>query len=294
MTILWRAASPVLAPAPTPESAAHGAGSRASAAPGAITGVPHALAPPAAAPQATLPTRDMLAKFNRSQSYRAFIYEVGGHPAMGGSEYIGRALAYCKTPVLAKPRADMPDARRAAAYDALAARCDMTNEERDHAFGCRLVFSNISKYREGDALMDLVLKMHEAPERATVRALLQQMIATRDPAILTTVLMANRLLPGEASAHDGEYFAGKWYDGAEAVKLYQAQSLAECELGLDCGAQSTGTLTLCASRGWCADKRAEALRIGLGKNFDEVAKLGHAIVVAVLATDVDAFLAPGA
>jgi hypothetical protein len=49
-----------------------------------------------------------------------------------------------------------------------------------------------------------------------------------------------------------------------------ASSLIACELGADCGPNSTRALELCTHTGWCGAGVREELRAGLGSHFENL------------------------
>jgi len=286
--VVWTLRTPV-----RPTTASSASGQAQLAAPQVNAPAPAAATQAAAKKSAPPVQREMLEKYNRSQSYRAFLYEALKHPEAGGYHYSIGVLERCRKFTLPfVPNGGNPGQQ--AAQSQLASRCDMSVQERASAQD-QLTAVDQRSTLLNDPLMRLGFEFMTAQSADARSAAIAAILASGDPDLLLT-LLHSQVIPGSA-AGDGIYFGGHWYpDGADATALYLAYDLAMCELGADCGPASISTLLLCANRGFCGDSTAAAIQNGVAANgatqYASIVTLANLLAAAFRNQDVNAFLAP--
>ncbi|QDQ27788.1 hypothetical protein FNU76_16335 [Chitinimonas arctica] len=228
------------------------------------------------------------------QSFRAFFFDAIKHPEQGGYAYGFAALEqldHCLRAI--KPAPGPPpllDAEQQAAKSTLMVRCDLSEDELNAARG--QLAHDIDFTR--DPLLTLVERSLRATGPAAKSAIAHETLALADPAILRSLQASNMEFPAPNAQGPRYYLAGRWYEGKEsALDMEQAWALANCELGMDCGPDTTATLVQCVQHGWCADNLQDAVRIGLGADrYDRVSMLRQQIISAVKRRDAAVFSPP--
>lgn len=266
------------------------------------------------------PTRhEMLDRFNRSQNYRAFIYEALKHPELGGYEYAQQVLTRClKFPLLlASPSTS--DTPKKKAIAALTMRCDMTKEENteisDKLFSGNIntMIGKMKEYelahpngsyseqnkedfsRTEDPLRNLLNTLY-TPDASRLEKgeEIRNILASEEPFLLKLIFQSVQTTVGDETTRS-MFFSGQWYKEFDK-KLFLSNDLAMCNFGMDCSATSLAALTLCAIRGYCGENVEDAIRNGVSANneiqFDEIKKLAQLMTVEIKNGNVDAFLAP--
>jgi hypothetical protein len=256
---------------------------RASAAPASAPGQD-------AAPRASDRSR-LLRELNAATSYRAFLARALADARHGGLTYVMYITAECAKATGEGARG-APSQDREAAISLLRARCDFSHDEAWDAMGAATRSNGVSVTDDpGVADTMAYLRRHHDDPRAKLD-LAQAVLASDDPLREGQLLYLN----SEVSDLDGDalpaYFDGTWYRSeTERSRLEDAWLLAQCSLGLDCGAQSLPALELCALRDWCAGSVADALKSGRPEDWDAIAALSARLVVAARSHDARPFVA---
>lgn len=262
----------------------------------------------------------MLNMFNRSQTYRAFIYEALKHPELGGYEYAQQALNRCKKFPLITPSNPNSETPKTKAIAALRLRCDMTAEENkelsENLFSGHISIM-ISKMKEyelthskansatqnkedfsltEDPLSNLRQALYEPNASRTEKSqIIKNILASEEPFLLQQIFQHKQIVVGQKNLGNSLFFSGHWYEEFDQ-RLYLSQDLAMCNFGMDCSATSITALTLCAIRGYCGDDVESAIRNGLSTNneiqFDEIKKMAQLMTLAIKNRNVDAYLPP--
>ncbi|MFZ6653824.1 hypothetical protein [Undibacterium sp. TJN19] len=257
---------------------------------------------PASAAAGNVMHQEMLNLLNRSQSLRAFVYEAQKHPELGGYLYAGYVLEICRNfpyppdPVQVKADVKSAIAAQIQAQSALAARCDMSVQELKTAQEQMPAFDSRKPYdADPQVALHHNLLVAETPDAklAAINAILVNGDAL-ELNLLSPFVMIKDKQGADQTAH---YFDGQWYvSQGDKNKLYLAQDLAMCNLGLDCGTNSTRGLVLCANRGYCGDTAIDAIRNGLAtqsaNSFDDVMTLANRLSAAFSKKNAHAFMIP--
>lgn len=260
----------------------------------------------------------LLEEFNRAPNYRAFIYNAKKDPSGGGLFYIENILLKCQ-------RFPSPYVRgqgspeKEAARERLTQRCDMTREEMSKEStdqlgssfslivnGLKAVAAKNPSLKEGD--IDEATLLDQGDPLQTISRRLTNPNATREQeaGAMIDAMKSNEpflflgLLQHETRNDvSGQpvyaiYFDDVWYQTSEQTRLfYLAHDLALCEFGLDCGANSTSALSLCANWGFCGDSVANAIKNGLASQtqirFEDVQQLASSIRAEINRRNADAF-----
>jgi hypothetical protein len=278
---------------------------------------------PISAPNTGQPnaSQELLQRFNRSQSYRAFVYEAIKHPEWGGLQWAQTVLTQCRRYPLGTVAPATLSAEGAAAMSALVTRCDMSKEENSE-LSMRL-FRNAAErivnttralafsHPKGDIdpqtlevhlkgldpyqnLLSAMMKPgNTADEKA---AAITQVLHTGSPSLILHAIQSESSQSAGVNSHKA-YFDGTWYTSQANINtLYLAYDLATCELGLDCSANSYRVLSLCASRGFCGDSVASAIRNGVaqreGFRWETIDGLARNLTAAIQQGNALAFIPP--
>jgi hypothetical protein len=256
----------------------------------------------ASAAAANVMHQEMLNLLNRSQSLRAFVYEAQKHPELGGYLYAGYVLEICRKfpypPASGQNKESSEPAQtaQAQAQSALVARCDMSAQELKNTRDQMPLFDSRKPY-DADPLGNLHLNLLVAETADAKLAAIRAILANGEPFELNHLVSFVMIKDKQGEDQTAHYFDGQWYVSQEdKTKLYLAQDLAMCNLGLDCGHNSTRSLVLCANRGYCGDTAIEAIRNGLAtpsaNSFDEVVALANRLSEAFRKKNGYAFLIP--
>jgi hypothetical protein len=177
---------------------------------------------------------EMLERFNRSQSYRAFIYEALKHPELGGHEYAQQALIRCRKFPLPSPAPLNSDTLKTKAIAALTMRCDMTKEEKkelsDHLFSGRIdaMIGKMKDYelahpgtsyttqkqedflRTEDPLNNLLQALQKPDAtRGEKSAAIRNILASEEPFLLQMIFFqSEQISAGQESPQRGIFFLG--------------------------------------------------------------------------------------
>lgn len=318
-------------PAPEPGSVAD----RSEATPAVPTPLPSAASAPSALPVAaattgptgapTAASQELLLRFNRSQSYRAFIHDALKHPEWGGTQWALTVLTICLRYPLdrantapAGPSTPSNEAQTAAKV-ALTTRCDLRKDENSELSSrwSKTLFDPIfdkikalafshpkgdvsaqdveTSFKGADPHQNLLFAMMQPGLSNEAKATaIAQVLRTGDP------FLVMHAIPSESSQLAGvntykTYFDGTWYTSeGNSNMLLLASDLATCNLGLDCSASSYKALSLCASRGFCGDSVADAIRNGVaqreGLQWPVIEALARKLTVAVQQGNAHAFI----
>lgn len=253
-------------------------------------------------------SKELLLRFNHSQSYRAFIFDAIRHPEWGGLQFAQTVLTHCKRYPLGSVPPDTLPAEQASATSTLVARCDLSREEnkqlsdmlvgqefdeivgktRSLALTRPLQSIDAHEFEEllksDDPNRNLLVALHKSDvDRDAKAAAITSILRTENP------FMILHTLPLESNSITGGYkvyFDGKWYPSeGNTNALFLAYDLASCNLGLDCGASSFKALSLCSSRGICGDSVASSLRnwsvAREGPRNTEIERLASALTAAI-------------
>jgi hypothetical protein len=131
-----------------------------------------------------------------------------------------------------------------------------------------------------------LVKAKSASER---RQAIEGLLELQDPIVFETLLS-----PVTRGENEETFFNEVWYPGEKGEQTIQlAVSMARCELGWDCGADSLANLTICAEYGWCAQNVRESIRLGLGMqstDFSSTSELASQLVAAFRQRTITAFI----
>ena len=204
---------------------------------------------------------------------------------------------------------------------ALVTRCDMSKEENSELSNRLFVnaverFVNTTRalafsHPEGDIdpqtleahlkgpdpyenLLSAVMKPdNTADEKAAAVA---QVLHTGSPLLILHAIQSESSQSAGVNTYK-TYFDGTWYTSqGNTNTLYLAYDLATCNLGLDCSANSYKALSLCASRGFCGDSVASAIRNGVaqreGFRWETIDGLARILTAAIQQGNAQAFVPP--
>ena len=262
---------------------------------------------------------EMLDRFNRSQNYRAFIYEALKHPELGGYEYAQQALIRCRKFPLLFSSPSTSDTPKKKAIATLTMRCDMTKEENkeisDKLFSGRInamigkmkdyelahpnasyATQNTEDFSRTEDPMSNLLKALYKPDASTHEKGegIRNILASEEPFLLKQIFQSVQTTVGDETTRS-MFFSGQWYKEFDQ-KLFLSNDLAMCNFGMHCSATSLAALTLCAIRGYCGENVEDAIRNGISANneiqFDEIKKLAQLMTVEIKNRNVNAFLPP--
>ncbi|MBL8508992.1 MAG: hypothetical protein JNM11_11005 [Chitinimonas sp.] len=214
----------------------------------------------------TAPSESLAGRLRDAQSYRQFILAAVQQPERGGIAYamsVGTTCGMIQTS-LAYERTNKPGAPATAislATALLKSRCDITRAEYT---ALRKSQAHIEASKK-DPLLALRHALDQAtatsgPEPQDKTLLVSKALEIADPVVLGTNLLAWRKGTGSSDLPDG-FFNGKWhtFEEAEANGVRDAFTLANCDLGWDCGPNNPVTLGECALAGVCHDSLEKTL-----------------------------------
>lgn len=183
---------------------------------------------------------------------------------------------------------------RQAAAALLTARCDFSKDEAWQQMGASMASKNLTF--DDDPSMGATFRYLRIahPSSGDLKQLVSTYVDDPDPISLGNLITINSPVTGAPGERPPLYFDGHWYaDGTQAT-LDDAWALARCQFGLNCGAESTAALELCAQRGWCGDSVHDALDAGYAGRPEELAvikELAGRLANAIHTKDADAFVA---
>lgn len=231
---------------------------------------------------------NMASQFHRASSLRAFFYQAIRSPEQGGLMYGIAALGACrKYTTGAASKLTGYSVEREAAIRSLIVRCEMT--EGDRSSGLAQVAHDRVTNWDVDPIFHKTMALVKAKSTGERRQAIDGLLELQDPIVFETLLS-----PVTHGENEETYFNEVWYSGEKGEQTIQlAVSLARCELGWDCGADSLANLTMCAERGWCAQNVRESIRFGLGVQSTEFAStsvLASQLVAAFRQRSTTAFI----
>ena len=265
----------------------------------------------------------MLDEFNRAPNYRAFIYNAKKDPSQGGLFYVSNILIKCQ--FFASPYVRGQDSpEKEAARERLTKRCDMTKEEMSkesadefNSAGSLMInrlramaaknpslkeadIDQRALIDQGDPLQTISQRLtHPNATREEKAAAMIDAMKSNEPFLFLGLLQNESVNDASGNSVFAVYFNDVWYQTqAQSTMFLLAHNLSLCEFGLDCGANSTSTLSLCANRGFCGDSVANAKKNGLASQnqnqtqirFEDVQQLAASIRTEINRRNADAFL----
>ncbi len=209
---------------------------------------------------------NMASQFNRASSLRAFFYQAIRSPEQGGLMYGIAALGACrKYTTGAAPKPTGYSAETESAIRSLTARCEMTEGDRNSGLA-QVAHDRVTNW-DVDPIFHKTLALAKAKSTGERRQAIEGLLELQDPIVFETLLS-----PVTHGEDEEIFFNDVWYPGEKGEQTIQlAVSLARCDLGWNCGADSVANLTMCAERGWCAQNVRESIRFGLGVQSTEFA-----------------------
>ena len=209
---------------------------------------------------------NMASQFNRASSLRAFFYQAIRSPEQGGLMYGIAALGACRkytTGAASKPTGYSVE--REAAIRSLTVRCEMTEGDRNTGLA-QVAHDRVTNW-DVDPIFHKTLALVKARSTSERRQAIEGLLELQDPIVFETLLS-----PVARGEDEETFFNEVWYSGEKGEQTIQlAVSMARCDLGWNCGADSLANLTICAERGWCAQNVRESIRFGLGVQSTEFA-----------------------
>lgn len=244
-------------------------------------------ATPAAPAAPARPWKETLKKFNAARSYRAFIYDAEKNQTAGATQYTLQVIGICVNALLIMDEASLKRPQQRAALTELRGRCDMSPDELESEFS---VMS--SKMANPDPatkqLMVAAAEFALATPAAEQRAV-DAILATQDPSVMQELAVAPNWQAGNT-----RHFMGREHEFGPGSNFQFAFGLAQCELGLDCGAGSPATLILCVRNNWCAASYRDALRQGLDagqpNRYQQISLLAAQLATQIRAQNSAAFI----
>lgn len=263
----------------------------------------------------------LLEEFNRAPNYRAFIYNAKRNPSQGGLFYASNIVSRCRR--FASPYVrGQGSPEKEAARERLTQRCDMTKEEMskesDDEFNSTfsLIFNGLKSMAaknpllkeadidqwalidQGDPLQTISRRLtHPNATREERAAAMIDAMKSNEPFLFLGLLQNESVNDASGNSVFAVYFNDVWYQTqAQSTMFLLAHNLSLCEFGLDCGPNSTSTLSLCANRGFCGDSVANAIKNGLASQnqtqirFEDVQQLATSIRTEINRRNADAFL----
>lgn len=236
---------------------------RATRAPAVHADTPHPAARNVAGlpaqPTAPFDWRTMRKRYDTATNLRAFFYAALDQPKEGGIYYASVIKSTCRKNL--SIATDALPVRQREAVETLRKRCDFSLSELDDAdrqFQAKrdLNFSD-------DPILARVIASLQAPSDTARAAVLDAALADGDPEVIGSLLASTAANTIEATISKDP----------KTVSIYAEETvlLVQCQLGTDCtNPDAMRTLTLCTQHGWCADNVRDALRIGLGSDFERL------------------------
>ncbi len=238
------------------------------------------------------PSQAVLEAFNHAESLRDFYDEETKLHRTGAWAYRHAIISMCR-------QADWPpttDPDRMKGVVRMDISCGMGEGKIEQALQ-QLAQERASASVRNDVVVGPVLALQEATTEAARRAAVSAILANSDPMTLGTVLVHEP----DAAPGKGErvFFDGRWYQGkAQVQDIDDAYKLAACELGFNCTGRIAVNMRSCVYDDWCGSKMKVSARWTIDKtrpgHFAELEALSNAIVAAMKARRVDAFVPPAA
>ena len=213
------------------------------------------------------PWLETLKKFNAARSYRAFLYDMDRNRSEGALQYAMEVINICVNSLLGVQEASLTGAGQRDALARLRSRCDMSQAELETELTVMA-----SKMDRMDPASTRLLMAGSGFDHATTAAeehhAVGAVLATQDPTVMLRLAQAPTGQQGNM-----RYFLGSEHASGSGSILEFAFRLAQCELGLDCGADSPLTLMLCVRSNWCAPSYRDALHLGLAHEPNRYAQI---------------------
>lgn len=237
--------------------------------------------------------RSLLDQYNKARNLRVFLYDFLRNPEKGGLPYAFAALTECKhaAEVVGNANGHSEESRRAAIQ--LAARCDMSDSERDDV--TRQLAAVRALELTNDPDLKLVFDLSQAKTLGDKSVAVAAIIQNGDPFVMRSILLPQAT---GSSSDDGQsrvYFQNQWYQGSQGIEqIDMAYDLAMCQMGVDCGSDSNTALVMCSEKGWCGGSVQDAIQQqlnaeGAGK-FGEVSQIASQILSQIKSGNASAFV----
>ncbi len=230
----------------------------------------------------------MASQFNRAGSLRAFFYQAIRSPEQGGLMYGIAALGACRkyiTGAAPKPTGYSPE--RETAIRSLTVRCEMTEGDRSSGLA-QVAHDRVTNWNI-DPIFHRTMVLVQAKSATERRRAIENLLELQDPIVFETLLS-----PVTRGENEETFFNEVWYSGESGEQTIQlAVTMARCELGWSCDANSLANLTMCAERGWCGENVKESIRLGLGMqstDFASTMQLASQLVAAFRQRTTTAFI----
>lgn len=205
--------------------------------------------------------RAMDKRYQTATNLRAFFYEALQKPTEGGYYYAAQVRSLCRRNILIAAKT-LPLTQRQAVDD-LSRRCDFSLSELDDAD--RQLAAKRDLNFGDDPIIAQIVSTLMAKDDSARAGLLNAAIAGGNPDVIGSLLSST-----------GETLAATVTKDSKMTSEYATDIvlLVQCQMGADCASpESMRTRNLCAVHGWCADNVRDALRNGLGSEFERVDQL---------------------
>jgi hypothetical protein len=214
-------------------------------------------------------------EFQKAQSLRAFHYSSLKTPENGGYFYALSSLSICRG--LPKTATGDFSEQRLKAYNELKYRCDFTESDMETAHR-QLEAARNFKFAD-DPLFKQTFDYLAAKTRKQRMNVLAVAIETGHPDVITSLVYP--LLEESAFQMIEKNQPPPGY-------LKFAPALIACDLGADCGVNSTRALELCAHTGWCGSSVREELQNGLNIDFPKLEAMVNPVLSNIRRRNLDA------
>lgn len=211
--------------------------------------------------------RSLEEQFRKAQSLRAFHYSALKRPADGGYYYAFGALALCKSLAKIVTKNDTEQPRELVE---LKYRCDFT--EQDFEAAERQLEAIRSFKFSDDPLYKLTFDYLAVKDRVQRSTIVEEAITHGHPEVISSLVYP---------ALEETIFRQSGPNKKIPPHFAFVSTLLSCELGADCGPNSTRALELCAHTGWCNGSVRESLNQGLGANFNQLDALVKQTVIDI-------------
>jgi hypothetical protein len=238
-------------------------------------------------------SHEILDKFNKARNYRAYINDILMDPSKGGLGYAAYALFKCKQASDLSKKTDSLSAMQVTAAATLVARCDLSDSDQEDLRNRWVYERNVNIGNDPD--LKLTIALANAQTGTDKSAAIAAIMHSGDPSIMPGILSPQALPGAQDGAQRGIFFQNQWYEGDQGISMINsAMDLAMCQLGTDCGADSTHALVACIEKGWCGNSVADGARQQLNSEspdkFDQVSALAAQIIQQINAGNASAFV----
>lgn len=236
--------------------------------PGTRPPAAHGVAGAGVLPATPYDWRPMRKRYDAAPNLRAFFHAALTQPKEGGLYYASVIRSACRKN-LALATGALP-ARQREAVETLRTRCDFSLSELDDAD--RQFQATRDLNFSDDPILVRIIASLQAPSDTARADVLYAAVADGDPEVIGSLLG-----PTAAST-----IAATIARDPTTVSIYTEETvlLMQCQLGTDCTSpDSMRTLMLCSQHGWCAGNVRDALRIGLGGDFERLDQLARQMLL---------------